>query len=157
MTSTSFLGTGWSFPPKFVPEVGGVLMTSDEADIEASLRILLSTGTGERDFQPKYGLNLHEMLFESLSTTATTFLKDRIKTAILIFEPRINLLRLHLDTTSQYEGRISIEVDYEVRATNSRYNLVYPFYLHDGNEVKQTVQPTTAKSPNDDSGSDGSL
>ena len=44
---TSFLGTGWSFPPEFVLESGQVVMTSDEEDIEASLKILLGTALGE--------------------------------------------------------------------------------------------------------------
>ena len=137
---TSFLGTGWSFPPEFVRETGQALMTSDEDDIRASLVILLGTSIGERFLNPEYGLDMHEMLFDPLGTTMKTFLQDRVKTAILIFEPRINLLSLELDTTAQYEGKISIVVDYEVRATNSRYNLVYPFYVSDGNEMRRTVE-----------------
>lgn len=139
---TSFLGTGWSFPPEFVQETGQVLMTADEDDIRASLVILLGTAMGERFLKPKYGLDLHEMLFEPISTTMKTFLQDRVKMAILIFEPRINLLSLELDTTAQYDGTITIIVDYEVRATNSRYNLVYPYYVSDGNEVRRTVAIT---------------
>ncbi len=139
---TSFLGTGWSFPPEFVRETGQVLMTSDEDDIRASLAILLGTAAGERFLNPEYGLDLHEMLFEPLSTTMKTFLQDRVKTAILIYEPRINLLSLELDTTAQYEGKIAVVLDYEVRSTNSRYNLVYPFYVSDGNEVRRTVNTT---------------
>lgn len=139
---TSFLGTGWSFPPEFVRETGQVLMTSDEDDIRASLAILLGTAAGERFLNPEYGLDLHEMLFEPLSTTMKTFLQDRVKTAILIYEPRINLLSLELDTTAQYEGNIAVVLDYEVRSTNSRYNLVYPFYFSDGNEVRRTVNTT---------------
>jgi phage baseplate assembly protein W len=133
---TSFLGTGWSYPPQFVPETGEVLMTSDEEDIEASLKILLGTAAGERFLNPKYGLDLHEELFEPMSTTMTTFLKDRAKIALLIYEPRINLLALDLDTTAQLEGRVALVVDYEVRATNSRFNLVYPFYLSRGSEAR---------------------
>ena len=136
---TSFLGTGWSFPPEFVLETGEVVMTSDEEDIHASLKILLGTLAGERFLHPDYGLDMHEMVFEAMSTSTKTFLKDRVKNAILIYEPRINLLALDLDTSAQYEGRISIVVDYEVRATNSRYNLVYPFYTTDGNEVRGKV------------------
>jgi hypothetical protein len=136
---TSFLGTGWSFPPEFVVEMGEVVMTHDEEDIQSSLKILLGTGSGERFLNPKYGLDLHEVLFEPLSTTMQTFLKDRIKTAILIYEPRINLLSLELDTSAQYEGRVSIILDYEVRATNSRFNLVYPFYNTDSNEIRRTI------------------
>src|SRR5438034_7523431 len=123
-TYRSFLGTGWSFPPEFLPEIGEVLMTSDEEDIQASLKILLGTAFGERFLNPKYGLDVHEMLFEPMSTTMTTLLRDRVKTAILIYEPRINLLSLELDTSAQNEGKVSIIVNYEVKATNSRYNLV---------------------------------
>jgi phage baseplate assembly protein W len=134
---TSFLGTGWSFPPEFTPATGEVVMTSDEADVEASLRILLGTALGERFLNPKYGLDLHEMLFEPMSTTMKTLVKDRVRTSILVYEPRINLLSLELDTSAQYEGKISILVEYEVRATNSRYNLVYPFFTSDSSEVRQ--------------------
>jgi uncharacterized protein len=133
---TSFLGTGWSFPPEFVQGTGEVLMTSNEEDVETSLKILFGTGLGERFLVPTYGLDMHEMLFEPMSTTMKTYLEDVIKTAILINEPRINLLSLELDTSVQNEGRISIVVEYELRSTNSRYNLVYPFYTSDSNEVR---------------------
>lgn len=124
---TSFLGTGWSFPPEFLRATGEVVMTSDEEDIQSSLKILFGTAIGERIFNPKYGLNMQEMLFEPLSTTLKTDLTDRVKIAILIYEPRIELLSLELDTTAENEGKISIVMEYKVRATNSRYNLVYPF------------------------------
>lgn len=133
---TSFLGRGWSFPPEFFPESGEVAMTADEEDIRASLVILLGTALGERFLTPKYGLNTRELLFEPMSTTMTTYLKDRIKTGILVYEPRITLASVELDTSGQHEGRVAIIVDYQVRATNSRYNLVYPFYTTDANEVR---------------------
>lgn len=124
---TSFLGTGWSFPPEFLPTTGEVVMTADEEDIQSSLKILFGTAIGERMFNPKYGLNMQEILFEPLSTTLKTDLTDRIKIAILIYEPRIELLALELDTTAEPEGKTSIVLEYKVQATNSRYNLVYPF------------------------------
>ena len=138
----SFLGTGWSFPPEFVLETGEMLMTSDEEDIEASLKILLGTAAGERFFNPQYGMDMHQILFEPMSTTLNTFLKDKARTAILIYEPRINLLSLELDTSEQTEGRVSIIIDYEIKATNSRFNLVYPFYTAEGSEVKASVGVT---------------
>jgi phage baseplate assembly protein W len=141
---SSFLGTGWSFPPEFVRGGGGgeVVMTSDEADIEESLRILLGTGLGERFMSPEYGLNMNDLLFEPMSTTMKTLIKDRIKTSILIFEPRINLLNIDLDDSAQYEGAVLILLEYEVRATNSRYNLVFPFYTSDSNEVRKGLEAT---------------
>jgi phage baseplate assembly protein W len=136
---TSFLGTGWSFPPRFNKETAQVEMTSDEDDIHASLQILLGTAAGERFMNPKYGLDLHEMLFEPMGTTAKNLLKDRINLSILVYEPRIKLLSLELDTTAELEGKIILIIEYAVRATNSRYNLVYPFYSTDSNEVRSTV------------------
>lgn len=133
---SSFLGTGWSFPPEFSASAGEVLMTADEADIEASLRILLGTTAGERCMAPKYGLNLQELLFEPLNTTAQTLLKDRITTVLLVYEARIRVLAVDIDTSKLTEGILVILIDYEIRATNSRFNLVYPFYLNDGSEVR---------------------
>ena len=86
---TSFLGTGWSFPPTFSKIKKGVEMTSDEEDIQSSLRILLSTAVGERIMQPKYGCNLDDLIFEPLNTTIKTYIRGLVKQAILIFEPRI--------------------------------------------------------------------
>ncbi|MDB5033873.1 MAG: hypothetical protein JWQ98_1114 [Chlorobi bacterium] len=136
---TSFLGTGWSFPPEFIRETGGVAMTSDAEDIEASLKILFGTTIGERFLRPKYGLDMHDLLFESLGTTARTLIMDMVSTAILIYEARIELLSLKLDTSGEYEGRIVMTLDYLVTATNSRYNLVYPFNITDGNEMRSPL------------------
>jgi len=135
----SFLGTGWSFPPEFTRNGRDVVMTSDEEDIRASLEILFGTVPGERFMVPEYGLDPHELLFEQASTTMTAFLKDRITTAILIHEPRIRVLSLEIDTPDPNAGVLWISLEYEVRATNSRYNLVYPFYQHDSNELRGTI------------------
>lgn len=136
LTYTSFLGTGWSFPPEFAPGAEGVVMAADEDDIRGSLEILFGTAAGERLLRPRYGLDLREMLFEPMGTTTRTYLEDRIRTSILVYEPRINLLALQLDTSLQNEGRVTLIVEYEVRATNSRFNLVYPFYTTGSNEVR---------------------
>ena len=144
----SFLGTGWSFPPRFAkgaapsdPDTtaGFVEMTTGVEDIEASLRILFRTAVGERFLVPTYGLDMHEMLFDSVSTTTTTYLEERIKTAILVHEPRISLLSLRIDTSRQPEGILLVALDYAVRATNSRYNLVFPFFTSDSNEWRDAL------------------
>ena len=136
---TSFLGTGWGFPPEFSRESGEVVMTADEQDIEASLRILFGTAPGERFLQPRYGLDFREIQFEPMSTTLRTFLQDRVRTAILIHEPRIRLLALAIDSPDPGAGTLAVAVEYEVRTTNSRFNLVFPFYRTDGNELRSTV------------------
>jgi phage baseplate assembly protein W len=136
---TSFLGRGWSFPPEFLPTVGEVAMTADAEDVRASLIILLGTVLGERPFAPKYGLSLRDQLFEPVGTTTATYLKDRIKTGLLVHEARIQVLSIDLDTSGLNEGRLAVIVDYQLRATNSRYNLVYPFYTSDASEVRPSA------------------
>lgn len=133
----SFLGTGWSFPPRFIG--GGVAMSADETDIHESLILLFGTTAGERVFEPKYGLDMHELMFEPMSTTMRTLLLDRVRTAILIYEPRISVLNLSLDGSDPLAGRLEIVLEYAVRATNSRFNLVFPFYRTDSNELRAAV------------------
>lgn len=131
----AFLGRGWSFPPAFSKEELGVKMLEAEDDIESSLEILLSTRLGERIMQPKYGCDLNELSFESLTTTMKTYIKDLVTTAILYFEPRIEADNITLEAKNQ-EGLVLIDVAYRVRATNSRKNLVYPFYLEEAGTNK---------------------
>lgn len=129
-----FLGRGWAFPPAFGSV--GARMTQDEADIDASLRILFGTKPGERPLFPTYGLDLSELMFEPLSTTLRSLLLDRIRTGVLIHEPRIRVLNLVIDDSEALAGVLQVRLDYEVRSTNSRFNLVYPFYLGDANEQR---------------------
>ena len=131
MEEKDFLGTGWGFPPTFNKTIKGVDLAVAEADIKSSLEILLATNLGERIMQPKFGCALDELSFESLTTTLKTVIKDLIETAILYYEPRIDLENVTL-TDEVNEGIIFIDVQYKVRATNSRQNLVYPFYKEEG-------------------------
>ena len=124
----SFLGRGWSFPPSFDQTSGEVDMLNGTEDIQSSLRILLSTRLGERIMQPKYGCNVDDMLFQTLDATLTTEIKNRIEVAILFFEPRIDIEKLQL-TQDELGGLILLSLDYVIRTTNTRGNLVYPFYL----------------------------
>ena len=124
----SFLGKGWTFPPSFDNASREVLMDQGEEDIQNSLRILLSTTLGERVMQPKYGCNLSDLLFETLDTTLTTEMKNRVQTGILFFEPRIDIEKITL-TQNDQGGLVLISIEYIVRSTNTRGNLVYPFYL----------------------------
>src|SRR5215207_1763515 len=126
--SKSFLGTGWSFPPAFSKEEKKTAMLSDEADIQSSLEILLSTRPGERVMRPDYGCNLDELLFEPLTTTLKTYIKDLISTAILYYEPRIEVNDIEIDDAGGTDGRVLITIDYTISATNSRFNFVFPFY-----------------------------
>ena len=134
-----YLGRGWSFPPTFNRQRGGVDMLEDEADIASSLEILLTTALGERTMLPQYGCNLDELVFESLDTRMKTLMADKVQTAILYFEPRIEIETVRLDDSRELEGVILIEVVYTVKATNSRFNFVFPFYKLEGTDINLTT------------------
>lgn len=127
----SFLGSGWSFPPSFARGGGDVHMVSGVADIEQSLGILLSTQRGERVMQEEFGCDLSEFLFGEISQGLIGRIRSFIADAVLQYEPRIELNSVEVSESGAEAGLLAITLDYTVRATNSRYNMVYPFYLNE--------------------------
>jgi phage baseplate assembly protein W len=136
----TFLGRGWSFPPTFDNELGTVQMLEYEADVASSLEILLGTMRGERIMVPHYGCNLDELIFESLDTRMKTLMIDKIESAILYHEPRIELEKVTLDGSRELEGIVLIEIVYRVKTTNSRFNFVYPYYKQEGTDINLTTK-----------------
>ena len=134
-----FLGRGWSFPPDFTGPTTGVAMLEHEADVASSLQILLSTTPGERMMQPLYGCNLSEFLFQSLDTRFKTLMADKVDSAILYYEPRVTLESVTLDDSRAVEGIVLIQVVYQVKSTNSRFNFVYPYYIQQGTDINLTT------------------
>jgi phage baseplate assembly protein W len=123
----AFLGTGWSFPPTFSRTLLGVETVSGLADIRESLQILFSTAQGERIMLPDYGCDLWRMVFRGLTTTLTTQLRDMVEQAIVLWEPRIDVLSVSADADPERDGLVNIGVEFVVRRTNTRSNFVYPF------------------------------
>jgi hypothetical protein len=131
----AFIGRGWSFPPAFNRSFGGVEMLEGEADIASSLEILLTTRPGERVMLPAYGCNLEELMFESLDTRIKTLMVDKVESAILYHEPRILLEQVRIDESLEHQGVVLIEITYQVKSTNSRFNFVYPYYKQEGTDI----------------------
>jgi len=130
----SFLGTGWSFPPTFNREAGSVELVSDVEDIRQSLNILLSTTLGERVMQPRYGCDLTNYVFESMNSSVIGYLKDRVKNAILYYEPRIVADKIEVTAADSFdliEGKFTISIDYSIPGTNSRFNYVFDYYKNE--------------------------
>jgi len=126
----SFLGTGWSFPPSFAPGGAEVAMVEGVEDVHESIQILLATSRGERPMQESYGCNLDSVLFEEMSPTLTNRVTSLIYDAILAHEPRVHLRAVNVTATNE-TGVLQIRIDYSIRGTNSRYNMVFPFYLNE--------------------------
>ena len=132
--NNSFLGRGWTFPVTFKYESCTVEMSENEKDIKESLVILLTTSLGERVMRPGYGANLEDLLFESINVTTATMIINRLKRAILFHEPRVKVQDIDM-VPDRVNGRMEVTVEYTIIATNTRTNLVFPFYLNEGTNV----------------------
>jgi hypothetical protein len=133
----SFLGTGWGFPPRFDLQNGKIAMVSEDDDIRESLRILLSTNPGERVMRPTFGCGLKARVFESITVSAITEIRDLVSRAILFFEPRITVDDIEVKAEDVLGGLVLISVSYTIRTTNTRSNMVYPFYIFEATNVAE--------------------
>jgi Bacteriophage baseplate protein W len=144
--AAEFLGIGWGFPLGTDP-VGEVRTAAYEEDVRQAIRIILATGRGERVMRPDFGAGLNQFVFEPMNATTMELVRHRVEEALVLWEPRIDSITVQVSTEAFLEGeprtapgtpkpgrdaalgRLFIEVRYRVRATNTFYNLVYPFYL----------------------------
>jgi phage baseplate assembly protein W len=133
---TGFLGTGWAFPPAFDWRTKETVMVSAAEDVEQSLRILLATVPGERVMQPAYGCGIKRLVFENINESTITELKDLIAKAVLFFEVRITLHEVDVDTGEAFEGLLRVRLNYTIRTTNTRTNMVYPLYLREATDSR---------------------
>ena len=134
----AFLGTGWTFPPRFIKanqHQGQVEMVSAEADILQSLKIILSTQPGERLMLPDFGCELSQFVFEEIQQGVVTSIRSIVADALLYHEPRIQVNYIDVDTSQALEGLLLINIDYAIRQTNTRSNMVYPFYIKEATSV----------------------
>ncbi|MEO0972750.1 MAG: GPW/gp25 family protein [Pseudomonadota bacterium] len=135
----AFLGTGWAFPPQFAPRASEIKMVSAQEDIEQSLRILLSTRPGERVMQPNYGCGLGRLMFEPLNEGTVTRIRHAIDQAVLFFEPRITLDEVRVSVDEQRDGVLLVDLHYTIRGTNTRANMVFPFYRAEGTDIRDAL------------------
>ncbi len=131
----SFLGTGWSFPPSFDKVNHQVRMVDDTEDIEESIRIILGTIPGERLMQPEFGCDLKRLVFEKIDSTLTAGLNHLIYHSLLNFEPRVNFIDAEIISRDELDGILHIRVHYSIIITNTRHNIVFPFYLLEGTNI----------------------
>ena len=129
--ANTFLGRGWAFPLQ-VDAGGRIALSEYENDIKEAIWLILSTGKGERVMRPDFGCGIHDYVFSVIDTSTVTLMENSVKEAVTLWEPRVRLTGVKASTGNLSEGKIEISVDYEVRATNNRFNLVYPFYLTEG-------------------------
>ena len=134
--SKAFLGRGWKFPVSFKKGYKGTELSQYEQDIKESLIILLSTIRGERVMNPGYGTNVRDLIFEPLDVSTGTLVAEEVKKAILIHEPRVFVDKI-TPIQEELNGFLELTIDYTIISTNSRSNLVFPFYKNEGTNIPQ--------------------
>jgi phage baseplate assembly protein W len=127
----AFLGAGWGFPVVRGPD-GRFAAAAYEESIRQSIRIILSTARGERVMRPDFGCGLQELVFAVNDATTQGLAESEVEEALIRWEPRIKVERVRAEPAGERGEVLEIHVDYRVRSTDNRFNLVYPFYLDRG-------------------------
>lgn len=144
MEQKNIIGRGWSFPVK--PGEDGRLhyqggesrrraaRTRDEnaERVRQSIWILLSTAPGERLMLPDFGCGIHDLVFEPNTAALRGMVQVKVTEALHRWEPRIDVLDVQVHSPPQERNLLNIRIDYRIRANNSFYNLVYPFFITEG-------------------------
>ena len=92
--------------------------------------------------RPTFGTEAQQLVFAPGSEQYLRRLEQSIQDAVRDFEPRVDLIDVRAEpgvpeagtapdgvSTGREEARVTVSIDYKVRRSNSRFNLVFPFYL----------------------------
>ncbi|MBR4712262.1 MAG: GPW/gp25 family protein [Paludibacteraceae bacterium] len=123
-----FIGKGWGFPPHF-NKYEGVEMVSGREEIEQSLKILFSTSVRERLFHPDFGCDLRRFQYASNNRMTLLHIQKMVETTVRQYEPRIILNSVDVNIEEIMDGKFVLILNYTIRTTNTRYNMVYPYYF----------------------------
>ena len=126
----AFLGVGWAFPVK--PVNGRLTFARYEEDVEQAIQVILLSLPGERVMLPEFGAGLRNFVFEPNSPATRRAVEHAVRQALIDWEPRITLEAVTVTPDDSDPSLLLIQVDYVVRATNTFYNRVFPFYLLEG-------------------------
>lgn len=132
MNKRDFLGKGWKFPLQ-VDAHGNIAMARYEQSIEESIYIILGTAKGERLMMPDFGCGIHDQVFAPNNPAVVTLIVDAVRRALVSSEPRIDVLGIDAQTSDAEPNLLIIRINYRVRANNTVENMVYPYYITEGN------------------------
>ena len=133
MNDRAFLGAGMKFPPQIDPGTGRFAVSTREQSVRESVYLILMTSRGERWLEPNFGSQMASYAFMDTSPTMLRMLSDDLRDLLLTQEPRISDVDVEIDPETK-NGCLLVSIQYTVAATNSRDNLVFPFYLNAARE-----------------------
>lgn len=124
----AFIGSGFRWPLG-VDHTGALAMTNGDEDLDRSIRVVLATAPGERVMRPRFGCRIWELLFEPINANTLGLMAQYVREAVMEWEPRVEVHDVKVSADPHRNTVVDIEVEYAVRTTNNRRNLVYPFYV----------------------------
>jgi uncharacterized protein len=125
---SDFLGVGWSAPVQ-LDNRGQIQMARYEAAVQQSIRMILSTAPGERLMRPDFGCGIHDLVFATNGAETIGQIVSEVRRSLVEWEARIDLLDVAVYPSSENPNCLLIQINYQIRNTTNRFNLVYPFYL----------------------------
>lgn len=125
--ASEFSGVGWRFPIQIAN--GKIAAAQGEDTVRQAIWMILGTTPGERPMRPDFGCGIHALVFAPVNPSTLGQLASEVQQALIRWEPRIDVISVTAEPVPGNPQAIAIAIDYRVRANNSRFNLVYPFYL----------------------------
>ena len=86
---------------------------SDTTAIARSIRNIVFTSPGEKFFNPDFGSRISESLFENVDEVSALAIEDEIKSSIINFEPRVNLLST-IVVPNPDDNEMNVTIEYEI-------------------------------------------
>lgn len=126
-----FLGQGWAFPVR-VNARGGLDWSAGVRSIDEAIWIVLATPRRSRIMQPEFGCGLHDYVFAPNTPNTRAIIAAEVRAALIRWEPRIDVLAVNAEPQVDAQNTLLITADYRIRANNALRNIVYPFYLNEG-------------------------
>jgi phage baseplate assembly protein W len=123
-----FEGRGWRFPIS-LDDAGAIAEAREEDKVRQSIEIILRTAPGERVMRPDFGCGIHDLVFDTVSGAMVGRVATVVASALATWEPRIDVLNINPQQDTEDPTRLLIEINYRLRSSNSRFNLVFPFYV----------------------------
>ena len=90
-----------------------LISLSNTSAIARSIRNIVFTSPGEKFFNPDFGSRISESLFENVDEVSALAIEDEIRSSIINFEPRVNLLDTVVVANPDY-NEMNVTIEYEI-------------------------------------------
>jgi phage baseplate assembly protein W len=127
----AFRGAGLAFPLA-VDQQGKLATAFNDAKVEQSIWLILSTAKQERLMYPDYGCGIHDLVFAPSAPQSIGQIIDAVRSDLVSQEPRIDVIDVTGEIPPGQANLLLLRIDYRIRANNALNNMVYPFYITEG-------------------------